>query len=111
MNRGNAGLNYYALQQLELAPRDTVLEVGFGGGVLLPMLMARAAVVHGVDRSADVVAAARRKFNREVRSGKASFDKVPLNACPSPTLQSRRSAFTPSTSGAVSKMACCNSRG
>jgi arsenite methyltransferase len=39
MNRGNAGMNAFAVQQLELRPSDRVLEIGFGGGVALPALI------------------------------------------------------------------------
>jgi len=84
MNRGNASLNDYALAQLELSARDSVLEVGFGGGALLSRLLATAAFVQGLDRSADAVAAARRKFSGSVRSGKARFDEGAVEAIPLP---------------------------
>ncbi|WP_196813763.1 hypothetical protein [Mesorhizobium sp. L2C066B000] len=33
MNRGNARLNGYALNELQLVPEDRAVEVGFGGAV------------------------------------------------------------------------------
>ena len=39
MNRLNAKLNAFVLRQLDLAPSDRVLEIGFGGGVTLPCLI------------------------------------------------------------------------
>lgn len=73
MNRGNAGLNSFALEQLALASDDHVLEVGFGGGVLLPRLLDAAGFVCGVDRSPDVVGAAQRRFAGAIRAGRAKF--------------------------------------
>jgi arsenite methyltransferase len=51
MNRGNARLNNYALDQLELVPEDRAVEVGFGGAVLLTRLLRGGAFVCGIDRS------------------------------------------------------------
>ncbi|ESX84971.1 hypothetical protein X754_29415 [Mesorhizobium sp. LNJC403B00] len=51
MNRGNARLNGYALDQVQLVPEDRAVEVGFGGAVLLPQFRREAAFVCGVDRS------------------------------------------------------------
>jgi arsenite methyltransferase len=73
MNRGNARLNSYALDQLQLAPKDRAVEVGFGGAVVLPKIIRGAAFVCGVDRSRDVVDAAARRFVEPVRAGRAEF--------------------------------------
>ncbi|MBZ9683862.1 class I SAM-dependent methyltransferase [Mesorhizobium sp. B2-5-9] len=83
MNRGNARLNSYALDQLQLVPEDRVLEVGFGGGTALPRLLRGATLVCGVDRSQDVVKTARRRFADAVSAGRAEFhvgtvEKLPL---------------------------------
>ena len=73
MNRGNADLNAFALQMLELEPTDRVLEIGFGGGVILKPLLEGAAYVAGVDRSRDMVRRARSVFSAEVSKGRADF--------------------------------------
>jgi ubiquinone/menaquinone biosynthesis C-methylase UbiE len=83
MNRGNARLNSYALDQLRLVPEDRVLEVGFGGGAALSRLLHGASFVCAVDRSQDVVSAAVRRFADAVRAGRAEFrvgtvEKLPL---------------------------------
>ncbi|WP_181170035.1 class I SAM-dependent methyltransferase [Mesorhizobium sp. B2-3-13] len=83
MNRGNARLNNFALDQLQLVPRDRVLEVGFGGGAAVQRLLPDASFVCGVDRSRDVVIAAARRFADAVRDGRAEFhvgavEKLPL---------------------------------
>jgi SAM-dependent methyltransferase len=73
MNRGNAWLNSYALDQLQLVRNDRVVEIGFGGAVVIPQLLRGAAFVCGVDRSKDVVGAAARRFADVVRAGRAEF--------------------------------------
>jgi arsenite methyltransferase len=73
MNRHNAKLNAYAVRQLELTPSDRILEIGFGGGVTLPFLIAGAAFVGGVDRSRDMVRRARARFSEAVSAGRADF--------------------------------------
>ena len=73
MNWHNAKLNSYAVRQLELTPSDRVLEVGFGGGVTLPSLIAGAAFVGGVDRSSDMVRRAKAMFSEAVSAGRADF--------------------------------------
>jgi ubiquinone/menaquinone biosynthesis C-methylase UbiE len=73
MNRGNARLNNYALDQLQLVPEDRAVEVGFGGAAVVPQLLRGAAFVCGVDRSPDVVGAAARRFSDAVRAGRAEF--------------------------------------
>lgn len=83
MNRGNARLNNFALDQLQLVPKDRVLEVGFGGGAAVQRLLPGASFVCGVDRSRDVVSAAARQFADAVRDGRAEFhvgavEKLPL---------------------------------
>ena len=84
MNRGNAGLNSYALDQLGLSPEDSVVEIGFGGGVALPRLLAEAAFVCGVDRSPDVVKAAVARFSKAVQNGRAEFCVGAVESLPSP---------------------------
>jgi SAM-dependent methyltransferase len=73
MNHGNAALNGYAVQQLELSPEESVMEIGFGGGLALKHLIDRAAFVCGVDRSLDAVKAARARYYKAVRAGAADF--------------------------------------
>jgi arsenite methyltransferase len=73
MNMHNAKLNSYAVRQLELRPSDRILEIGFGGGVSLPSLIAGAAFVAGVDRSSDMVRRAKSMFSEAVSAGRADF--------------------------------------
>ena len=73
MNRHNAKLNAYAVRQLDLTPSDHILEIGFGGGVTLPSLIAGAAFVGGVDRSREMVRRAKARFSEAVSAGRAIF--------------------------------------
>jgi arsenite methyltransferase len=82
MNRTNANMNAFAVGQLELTASDRVLEIGFGGGVTLPSLIARAAFVGGVDRSRDVVERAQAKFSGAVAAGRADFREGSIEALP-----------------------------
>jgi len=91
MNRRNAKMNAFAVQQLELTPSDRILEIGFGGGVNLPFLIHCAAFLAGVDRSRDVVARAKAKFSDMVKAGRAAFREGSVEALP----------FEPSSFGKV----------
>ena len=73
MNRRNARMNAFAVTQLELQPADRVLEIGFGGGVTLPTLIAVAGSVTGLDRSRDAVNLANARFSTAVKAGRAQF--------------------------------------
>jgi arsenite methyltransferase len=82
MNRRNAEENAFAVKQLEVAPSDRVLEIGFGGGVTLPSLMDKAAFVCGVDLSKDAVKWATSKFQDAVKAGRAEFREARVEALP-----------------------------
>ncbi len=72
MKRTNQQLNHFALEHLAAGPQDRVLEVGFGS-MTMPKLVTTAAFVTGVDRSADVIGAARAKYAKAIRAGRADF--------------------------------------
>ena len=82
MNWHNAEMNAFAVRQLEPTQYDRILEIGFGGGVNLPSLIAEAAFVCGVDRSPDVVARARARFADEMDAGLADFHEGSVEALP-----------------------------
>lgn len=85
LNRANLPLNLHMVGALELPSDPEVLEVGFGGGVGLELILRHApdARVTGVERAADMVALARRRFTEALRAGRlelvsASVDQLPL---------------------------------
>lgn len=74
-------MNRLTLKQLDLQPHDSVLEVGFGGGGLLAMILASTSgEVHGVDISRPMVQRASRRFRRHGRLylHRASVEALPL---------------------------------
>jgi arsenite methyltransferase len=82
MNRHNARMNASSVRMLELKSSDRVLEIGFGGGVILKPLLDGAAYVAGVDRSREMVQRARRIFSAEVNEGRADFREGDVEALP-----------------------------
>src|SRR5215471_17100259 len=79
MNRHNAKMNAFAVQQLGLQASDRVLEIGFGGGVTLPTLFANASFVGGLDLSKEMVSRAKSKYHSEVAGGRADFREGPVD--------------------------------
>ena len=82
MNRHNARLNAFALEQLALTQHDRVLEVGFGGGAALEQMMSRARFVCGLDRSETAVQGAENRFADQVAVGCADFRVGRVEAMP-----------------------------
>jgi ubiquinone/menaquinone biosynthesis C-methylase UbiE len=82
MNRRNARMNHFALSQLNIKMTDRVLEIGFGGGVILSHLVENAGFVVGLDRSTDVIRRARKKFAWAVAGGRAAFHEGEVEALP-----------------------------
>lgn len=70
MNRGNASMNEEAIDLLGIEPGHRILDIGFGGGVTFPLLLDRGAHVAGIDRSADVVAAAEEDHRQGIDAGR-----------------------------------------
>jgi arsenite methyltransferase len=94
LDRGNKTINLHVVGALDLAPNQRVLELGFGGGVGLAMVLQHepSVALAGVDPSPEMVARCRRRFADKVqlREGTAaalpfadgSFDRVfGVNVC------------------------------
>lgn len=82
LNLANARANAAAVELLGLASDHRVLEVGFGGGVALKKLAARAHSVAGIDLSEAAVRAARRTFRREIEEGRLEVEEASVEAIP-----------------------------
>ncbi len=85
LNRANLPLNLHMVGALDLRPDQDVLEVGFGGGVGLSLILAHEPAVRltGVELSGDMVVLARRRYADELRSGRLTLaegvvERLPL---------------------------------
>ncbi len=81
LDRISREMNRLALAEMAPGPEDDVLEIGFGGGALLAMILtATRGQVVGVDISRAMAARARRRFRGEYRLQliEASVEALPL---------------------------------
>ena len=80
LNRGNRTINLHVLGALDVAPGERVLELGFGGGVGLAMLLAHEPSVRasGIDLSREMVQRCRRRFGGRVALVEGTVDKLPF---------------------------------
>jgi arsenite methyltransferase len=69
----NRALNGRAIDLLDVQAGSRVLDLGFGGGLTIPPLLARGATVTGVDRAADMVEAAEARHADAVAEGRLSL--------------------------------------
>jgi arsenite methyltransferase len=79
LNRGNRLITAHTIGALDLQPGEAVLEVGFGGGVGLDMVLAHEPGVQlaGVDISGDVVRRARPRY-AELDLVEAGVERMPF---------------------------------
>ena len=84
MNRHNARINAFAVQQLQLGPSDRVLEIGFGGGPRGTKGAAGCGHLRCRRRSFkwDVVDWAQRHFASSVKAGRAKFCQCNVESLP-----------------------------
>jgi SAM-dependent methyltransferase len=86
LNRVNARVNRTALDLLTLAPGHHLLDIGFGGGLLLREALRRLpqGFVAGIDISEPMLTLARRRFADEMRSGRVEVKEGGASAIPYP---------------------------
>jgi arsenite methyltransferase len=86
LNRGNSRDVQAAIEAASVAAGASVADLGFGGGLGLSLLLGRvgpSGIVHGVEVSEEMLAAARRRHGAAVSAGRlvlhqASLDRLPL---------------------------------
>ncbi len=112
LDRISREMNRLALAQLAPQPGDHVLEVGFGGGGLLAMILKTdISQAVGVDISVEVVARANRRFAAAVGAGRlvvhcASAGRLPLGDAAVDKAASLNSLyFWPDPSAALAELA------
>lgn len=86
MNRSHSWVTAWGLRHVEVGRRDTVLDIGCGGGRTLQRLAAMADLgkVYGVDYSEASVAASRRFNHAAVESGRIEIQTASVSHLPFP---------------------------
>jgi ubiquinone/menaquinone biosynthesis C-methylase UbiE len=82
LNRRNRTAVVRAVAALQVTDGETALDIGFGGGLGLALLLEKAEVVHGVDISATMLARARGTFRREIAAGSLVLSEGSMTALP-----------------------------
>ncbi|MEZ4321900.1 MAG: class I SAM-dependent methyltransferase [Myxococcota bacterium] len=82
LNRGNRSSYAHALARLSTGPGDHVLELGFGGGLALPPLLASGAHVTGVEPAVAMRARALRKHAWDIAEGRLQILDARAEALP-----------------------------
>lgn len=86
MNRSHYDLTTWGLAHVQVQPRDTLLDIGCGGGLTVERLATLAAegTVYGVDHSADCVQWAKERNHAAIANGQvcirqASVEQLPFD--------------------------------
>ena len=82
LNRRNRAAVVKAVAALGLTGGETAVDVGFGGGLGLTLLLDQARVVHGVDISATMLDRARTTFREEIAAGRLAVHEGSMTALP-----------------------------
>jgi SAM-dependent methyltransferase len=86
MNRSHSDLTTWGLEHVEVGERDTVLDIGCGGGRTIQRLagIATHGKVHGVDYAETSVAASRGLNQAAIESGHVEIQKASVSNLPFP---------------------------
>jgi ubiquinone/menaquinone biosynthesis C-methylase UbiE len=85
LNRGNERAIAAAVDSAEIPRGAVAMDVGFGGGVGLQLLLDRVGddgVVHGIEIADDMLRRARSRFGRDVASGRLRLSSGSLTGLP-----------------------------
>lgn len=74
MSSINAGMNRAAFEHLDAGPADRVLEIGFGPGALLELLLSRSSYVAGVDWSLTMARETSRRLGARLKACCGTLD-------------------------------------
>ena len=84
LNRINARVNALALERLNLDSTDRLLDVGFGGGLVLKAAAVSGTHAVGIEISQPMLARARRRFRDEIRRGTIEIREASVSSIPYP---------------------------
>ena len=84
LNRVNARVNLVALERLSLRPTDHLLDVGFGGGLMLRQALAQlpAGLAAGIEVSQPMLRRARWAFRDTIRDGRLEVTEASVTSIP-----------------------------
>ncbi|SEF37196.1 Methyltransferase domain-containing protein [Amycolatopsis pretoriensis] len=82
LNRRNRAAVVKAVAALELSGTEQALDIGFGGGLGLGLLLRKTATVQGVEISKTMLDRARGTFRREIAAGRLVLSGGPMTALP-----------------------------
>ena len=84
LDRVNRRVNRIALDRLALEPFEHLLDVGFGGGLLIRQAFASVPgiFVAGIDVSRPMLDRTRRTFREEIRSGRVEITEADVSSIP-----------------------------
>ncbi|MEV4056355.1 class I SAM-dependent methyltransferase [Amycolatopsis sp. NPDC049688] len=82
LNRRNRAAVVRAVAALRPGGTETALDIGFGGGLGLSLLLREAGEVHGVDISVTMLERARKTFRREIAAGRLVVHEGSMTALP-----------------------------
>ena len=84
LNKGNADMNDFTFQQLDLQSRDVVLEIGFGGGYLLAKMIDSQIPerIVGIDPQLDVIKIGKKKFKTAISQGDIELQQASGESLP-----------------------------
>jgi ubiquinone/menaquinone biosynthesis C-methylase UbiE len=84
LDRINAHVNTIAFQQLALEPSERLLDIGFGGGLLIRQALSAApgAFVAGIEVSKPMLDRGRRAFRAPIRAGRVEILEADVAAIP-----------------------------
>ena len=83
LNRANRPINRKAVKRLELSGDESVLEIGFGGGVALAQIIDRTnGFIAGIEISDSMLAHGRRRFRHELHSGGLELKQAGVSEIP-----------------------------
>jgi arsenite methyltransferase len=80
LNRANRSVNLHVVGALDVQPDERVLELGFGGGVGLALLLAHEPRVRasGIDLSKEMLRRCQRRFGSQVALVEGTVDALPF---------------------------------
>jgi ubiquinone/menaquinone biosynthesis C-methylase UbiE len=84
LNQNNERMNLFAIEMLDLQPKDLVLDIGFGGGVTIDKMLTtiESGKIYGVDFSQVMVEQAKQKFRSEIEANKVSIECADVRKLP-----------------------------